>query len=109
MAVGIRIATGADGEGMPEIDAPVMLETANSFETRPPSVEDFRGRIGSGLERRLCLACETEGRIADYAFAVQFNPREGYAGSVEASLYVHPDCHRRGIGRPVPWGQPPRT
>jgi phosphinothricin acetyltransferase len=85
-----------------------VLETANSFETQPPSVEDFRGRIGSGPERRLWLAYEAEGRIADYAFATQFNPREGYAGSVEASVYVHTDCNRRGIGRAVPLGQPPR-
>ena len=99
MSARIRLATEADAEGMLEIYAPVVLNTAISFERQPPSPEEFRGRIRAALERRLWLVCDTGGDIAGYAYASQFNPRDSYVWSVEVSVYVHPAYHRRGIGR----------
>ena len=95
----IRVATEADAEDMLEIYAPVVLLTPISFETEPPSVEEFRARIRTSLDRRLWLACHARPKVAGYAYATQFNPRDSYVWSVEVSVYVHPDWHRRGIGR----------
>ena len=99
MGVCIRVATEDDAPGMLEIYGPVVRETAISFETHPPDTEEFCGRIRASLEQRLWLVCESNGVIAGYAYATQFNPREAYIWSVEVSVYVHPEFHRRGIGR----------
>jgi len=95
----IRVADESDAEGMLEIYAPIVLETAISFEAQSPTVAEFQGRIRASLERRLWLVCDAGGRIAGYAYATQFNPRDSYIWSVEVSVYVHPGFHRRGIGR----------
>ena len=99
MGVSIRVATEDDASAMLEIYGPVVRETAISFETRPPGIEEFRGRIRASLEQRLWLVCGGDGVIAGYAYATQFNPREAYIWSVEVSVYVHPKFHRWGIGR----------
>lgn len=95
----IRLATEADAAPMSAIYAPVVRETTISFETQPPSVRDFRGRIRAVLDRLPWLVCEDCGAVAGYAYASPFKPRAGYAWSVESSVYVHPGYHRRGIGR----------
>ena len=99
MGARIRPATEDDAPGMLEIYAPVVLDTAISFEAIPPGLEEFRGRIQASMQRRLWLVCEKNGVIAGYAYATRFNPREAYIWSVEVSVYVHPAQHRRGIGR----------
>ena len=110
----IRLATEADAAGMLEIYAPVVRDTAISFETQPPTPEEFRGRLRAALERRLWLVCEdtgddgsgandggngTSGGVAGYAYAAQFNFRESYVWAVEVSVYVHSAYRRRGVGR----------
>ena len=95
----IRLATEADAEGMLEIYAPVVLETAISFEDQPPSVEEFRGRISAVLERMPWLVCVAGEDIAGYAYATPFRTRAGYRWTAELTVYVHPAYHRRGVGR----------
>ena len=95
----IRLATEADAAPMLEIYAPVVRETTISFEAHPPSEQEFRGRIRTVLERLPWLVCEDGGAVAGYAYASPFKTRAGYAWSVELSVYVHPDSHRRGVGR----------
>lgn len=97
MRVRIRVAEEADAAGMLEIYAPVVQETAISFETRPPTVAEFQGRIRARLERRLWLVGDDAGEIAGYAYATQFNPRESYVWAVGVSVYVHPGRRGRGI------------
>ena len=49
MDAGIRLATEADAEGMLEIYAPIVLETAISFETQPPTVAEFQAAYKPAL------------------------------------------------------------
>ena len=99
MSARIRLAKQEDAPGILDIYSPVVRDSAISFETRPPGVAEFQGRIAASLESRLWLVCEIGGVIAGYAYATQFNTREAYIWSVEVSVYVHPSHHRRGIAR----------
>ena len=99
--VRIRLATETDAEGMLAIYAPIVLETAISFELEPPTVEEFRGRIGQTLARYPWLVCEIGGEIAGYAYASEYKPRAAYRWSVEVTVYVNADFRRRGVGRTV--------
>ncbi len=95
----IRLAREADAEQILEIYAPIVRETAISFELEPPSPDEIRARILVTLEQAPWLVCEHEGRIAGYAYAKRFWPRAAYQWAVEVTVYVHPLHHRRGVGR----------
>lgn len=41
------------------------------------------------------------GAVAGWGALSQWNSRCAYSHTVEDSVYVHPDCHRRGIGRAI--------
>jgi L-amino acid N-acyltransferase YncA len=96
----LRLATPADAEPVHRIYAPVVRATAISFEYVVPSVEEMGRRItdtlGSGFP---WLVAEEGGQVSGYAYASPFRSRAAYAWSVEVSVYVDPEHHRRGVGR----------
>src|SRR5438094_677397 len=58
----IRLAREEDAAAMLAIYAPYVRDTAISFETEPPSEEEFRQRVRATLEVGLWLICEAGGR-----------------------------------------------
>ena len=42
---------------------------------------------------------EVGGAVAGYAYAGAFRERPAYRFTVENSIYIAPEMHRRGIGR----------
>jgi phosphinothricin acetyltransferase len=95
----IRIATAEDAEGVLSIYAPVVRETAISFETEPPSPAAMRERIERTLEKYPWLVCEIDGAIPGYAYACRHRERKAYQWSAETALYVGEAWRRRGVGR----------
>jgi L-amino acid N-acyltransferase YncA len=95
----IRLATPAEAPGVQAIYAPVVRETAISFELEPPTVEEIRQRIVKILERWLWLVCERRGDILGYVYAGQHRARPAYQWSVDVSAYVHASARRLGVGR----------
>jgi L-amino acid N-acyltransferase YncA len=93
----IRLAEPADAAGILTIYAPIVRDTATSFELEPPSEEEMGRRIASTLERRPWLVCEADGAVAGYAYAAAHRERAAYQWSVETSVYVHPDHRRRRV------------
>ena len=45
------------------------------------------------------LVAEIDGAVAGYAYASLYRTRPAYRFTVEDSVYVAPDMHRRGIGK----------
>ena len=45
------------------------------------------------------LVAEEDGRVTGYASLSPYRDKDAYASTVELSVYVHPDCRRRGIAR----------
>lgn len=71
-----------------------------SFEETPPDLAEMQRRRGEILAKRLpYLAAEFDGRVVGYAYAGPYRPRSAYRFSVEDSVYVAPDIHRRGVAR----------
>ena len=71
-----------------------------SFELQPPDQKEMTRRyealLGGGYPY---LVAEIEGEIAGYAYAGPYRARPAYHWSVEDSIYVAPQSHRRGVGR----------
>jgi phosphinothricin acetyltransferase len=96
----IRASQDADVPAITEIYAHHVLHGTATFETTPPTVEEMAARRADVLGKRLpwLVAVEDE-RVVGYAYCQWFKPRPAYRFSMEDSIYLHPDAHRRGIGR----------
>jgi len=94
----IRLADARDAAAVQAIYAPYVRETAISFETEPPSVEEIAARMRAVLAYAPWLVCEREGRVVAYAYAGRFHARAAYQWSVEVTVYVDRDHRRRGVG-----------
>jgi len=95
----IRIATPDDAQAIAAIYAPVVRDTAISFEFDPPSDAEMRSRIASTLERFPWLVSEDDaGRVSGYAYASKHRERAAYQWSVDVTAYVRADCRGQGIG-----------
>ncbi|HTZ21645.1 MAG TPA: arsinothricin resistance N-acetyltransferase ArsN1 family B [Opitutaceae bacterium] len=95
----IRPATENDAEQIQAIYAPVVRQTAISFELEPPTVAEMRRRIAETLPQFPWLVCAGGGRVLGYAYAGKHRARAAYQWSVDTSVYIHAEMHRHGIGR----------
>jgi L-amino acid N-acyltransferase YncA len=95
----IRLATPNDAPGVQAIYAPVVRDTAISFEWEPPTVDDMQQRIVEVVERMPWLVCEHRGEILGYAYASAHRVRAAYQWSIDVSVYIHAQARRSGIGR----------
>ncbi len=92
----VRPAGPDDVDEMLAIYAPLVTDSIITFEEEVPSAEEFRQRIEAN---HLWLVAELDGSVAGYAYAAPFHKRASYRWSIELSVYVHPDFHRRGAAR----------
>ncbi len=99
MAQSIRMATPEDAAALLSIYAPLVRETAITFELELPTVDAFRHRIRDTLARHPWLVCEHHGDLIGYAYAASHRARAAYRWSVETSTYVHAAYRRRGVAR----------
>jgi phosphinothricin acetyltransferase len=95
----IRLATPADATAIQAIYAPVVRETAISFEWEPPTVEQMAERIEATLTRFPYLVLERAGEVCGYAYASAFRARAAYDWSVETTIYLAADARGHGVGR----------
>ena len=99
MTATIRLAAEGDAEGILAIYAPIVRETAISFEVEPPDVNAMRRRIADTLAHLPWLVCERRAEILGYAYAGTHRTRAAYQWSADVSVYVHAHIRRSGVGR----------
>jgi phosphinothricin acetyltransferase len=96
----IRAAAPADIGAITRIYAHAVRFGTASFEIEPPDEAEMarrqRALIDGGFPY---LVAEADGAVAGYAYAGPYRPRPAYRFSVENSVYVAPEAHRRGVGR----------
>ncbi|MBD2498576.1 arsinothricin resistance N-acetyltransferase ArsN1 family B [Nostoc sp. FACHB-280] len=95
----IRLVSEQDIQQMLAIYAPIVKETAISFELEPPSETEFRRRITSYQQQMPWLVCEINQEVVGYAYASPYRPRAAYQWSVESSVYVNANYYRKGIAK----------
>jgi L-amino acid N-acyltransferase YncA len=100
MTVTIRPAKTSDIPAITRIYAHAVEHGTASFELAPPDEAEMARRMSKLLDGGFpYLAAETGGRLAGYAYAALYRERPAYRLTVEDSVYIAPDRHRRGIGR----------
>lgn len=95
----IRSATSADAARILEIYGPFVTDTAVSFETEVPTLEEMRNRIDETTQKFPWLVYEANNQVIGYAYAAPHRSRCAYAWSVEVTVYLDPKFHGQGIGR----------
>ena len=93
--VRIRPLTRDDWAAVERIYAEGIATGEATFETEPPTWEEFdAGRLA---EHR--LVAEEAGEVVGWAAVSPTSQRECYAGVVEHSVYIHRSARGQGIGR----------
>jgi L-amino acid N-acyltransferase YncA len=100
MTVAIRPAVTSDIPAITRIYAHAVEHGTASFELNAPDESEIARRMsdltGKGYPY---LAGEIEGALVGYAYAGPYRARPAYRLTVEDSVYIASDRHRRGIGR----------
>ena len=95
----IRAASEADAEAILAIYAPIVRDTAISFEETPPTVDEIVQRMRAILPAYPYLVFEQAGEVVGYANGHVHRGRPAYRWSVETSIYVREDARGQGVGR----------
>ena len=96
----IRAASPDDAAAIQAIYAPVVQDTAISFETEVPSVDEMRQRIASTTRQYPWLvALDEAGAVSGYVYASRYAERAAYRWSVTVTAYVRADQRGRGVGK----------
>ena len=88
----IRLATPDDAPAIHAIYAPIVRDTAISFEWEIPAVAEIERRMAAVLERRPWLVEERDGQILGYVYASPFRDRAAYQWGTEVSVYIREDA-----------------
>jgi L-amino acid N-acyltransferase YncA len=96
----LRPATTADIPAITAIYAHAVRRGTASFELEPPTEAEMTRRMQAVLDDKFpYLAADIDGKLAGYAYASLYRTRPAYRFTVENSVYVAADMHRRGIGK----------
>jgi phosphinothricin acetyltransferase len=95
----IRLANPADAPEILAIYAPIVRDTAISFELEPPGVGEMTRRLEAVLALRPWLVYERAGELLGYVYASAFRDRPAYRWTTEVTVYVRADARNAGLGR----------
>ena len=93
----IRPATPDDAPAVLAIYAPIVRETAISFELEPPDAMEMRARIERAL--RWLVSEDAAGAVNGYAYAGKHRDRAAYQWAVDVTVYVREDFRGRNVGK----------
>jgi len=98
----LRLATEADLPAINEIYNYYVLRSTCTYQTEP---ETHEARLAWFCDHPPdtypVIVAELDGQIAGWGALSKFRDRAAYAPTVEASVYIRHDLHRRGIGRAI--------
>ncbi len=96
----VRVVRLDDAAAIAAIYAPVVIETAISFEAIPPDADEFRRRIEleRGLRPWLVMADDAD-RAIGYVYGSTYKARHAYRFSSEVTVYIDAAARGRGVGR----------
>jgi L-amino acid N-acyltransferase YncA len=96
----VRPATPADIPAITRIYAHAVMHGTATFELEPPDEAEMTRRMKALLDGNFpYIVAENGGALAGYAYAGLYRARPAYRFTVEDSIYVDPNAHRRGVGR----------
>lgn len=100
MSTTLRLATADDLPAINDIYNYYVHTSTCTYQLEPESLEDRRAWFRDHpADKYPVLVAEIDGRVAGWGSLSTFRPRAAYAPTVEASIYIHHELHRRGLGK----------
>jgi L-amino acid N-acyltransferase YncA len=100
MTVTVRPATRADIPAITRIYGHSVEHGTASFELAAPDLTEMTRRFNElTINGFPYLVAAVDGVVVGYAYAGPYRPRPAYRFTVENSVYVAHDSHRRGVGK----------
>ena len=95
----IRPARPADAGAIIALWNPVIRDTVITFNPVEKTEKDVEALIAEATARDWgFLVAEEGGHVQGFARYFQFRGGQGYARSMEHTIYLNPACHGRGLG-----------
>jgi L-amino acid N-acyltransferase len=99
-APALRLATEADLSAINDIYNYYVLRSTCTYQLEPETLEARRAWFRAHLPEKYAITvAELDGQIAGWGSLSKFRDRAAYDPTVEASVYIHHELHRRGLGR----------
>ena len=96
----IRAATAQDAPAIAAIYAPIVRDTAISFETKPPGEAEIARRIAAvQAVWPWLVSVGADGEVTGYAYASRFRERAAYRWCCESTAHVAESARGQGLGR----------
>ncbi len=95
----IRLATAADLDAINDIYNYYVLHSTCTYQIALETTEGRSAWFAAHDANYPITVAEGEGRVIGWGSLSPFRPRAAYRPTVEPSVYVHHDYHRRGVGR----------
>ena len=95
----IRLATAADLAAINAIYNHYVAHSTCTYQLAPETAEARLAWFRRHGAAHPVTVAEVDGEVVGWASLNVFNPREAYARTVENSVYIHHQYHRRGLGR----------
>ena len=93
-----RLATKADAPAILAMLNHYITHSTTTFITEPQTIEERLAWFDERDAAHPAIVAEHLGAVIAWGALSRHNPRGGYRHTVEVSVYVHPELHRRGIG-----------
>src|SRR5262245_58458787 len=96
----IRLATAADLPAINEIYNYYVHRSTCTYQLEPETLEGRRAWFDAHPpDKYPVTVAEHDGEVIGWGSLSKFRERAAYSPSVEASVYIHHNHHRRGLGR----------
>src|SRR5829696_977446 len=95
----IRPATPDDLAAINEIYNHYVLHSTCTYQTEPETMDARHAWFAHHAEKHPVTVGVENGAVVGWGSLSRFHARAAYARSVENSVYVHHEHHRKGIGR----------
>jgi phosphinothricin acetyltransferase len=96
----LRLAAATDLPAINEIYNYYVLRSTCTYQLEPETLAARQAWFGAhSPDKYPAMVAEIEGTVVGWGSLSKFRDRAAYDGSVEASIYIHHEHHRRGLGR----------
>lgn len=97
-AAAIRPATESDLVAINDIYNHYVLHSTCTYQEEPETIEARRQWFSHHGDKHPIIVAEVDGQVVGWGSLSQYHPRSAYRRTVENSIYIHHEHHRRGIG-----------
>jgi phosphinothricin acetyltransferase len=99
MSITIKLATEEDVQAIGAISNHYIEHSTCTFQVTVQTPEHYLGWFRQRSDLHPLTVADENNVVLGWGSLSPWRPKEAYRHSVEGSVYVHPDHHRRGIGR----------